>query len=81
MDAPMYAFAYIAAVAMTALGIALLVAPVRTTGALHEWYIVPPAVRPHQKVRAAACRLVGAILLAGGGALAASITQVIFKLV
>ena len=77
----MYVFAYIAAAAMVALGVALLVRPVRSTQVLHEWYIVPPVVRSEQRVRVVACRLVGAGLLAGGCALAVSITQVIFRLV
>jgi hypothetical protein len=81
MDAPMYVFAYIAAAAMAVLGGALVVAPVRATHVLHEWYIVPPAVLPRQRLRLVVCRIVGASLIVGGCALAVSITQVISKLV
>jgi hypothetical protein len=77
----MYVFAYIAAAATAVLGVALLVVPVRATHALHEWYIVPPAVRPEQKVRVATCRIVGAGLVIGACALAINITRVIFRLI
>ena len=77
----MYVFAYIAAAAMAGLGVALCVMPVRATHALHDWYIVPPAVRPEQKLGVIVCRIVGGALVLGGAALAVSITQVIFRLV
>jgi hypothetical protein len=76
----MYVFAYIAAATMAALGLALLIIPVRSTRVLHDWYIVPPALRPEQRLRVAACRLVGAALVLGGIALAISITNAIFLL-
>jgi hypothetical protein len=77
----MYVFAYIAAAVMAFLGFALFLAPVRATRALHQWYIVPPAVQPEQTLQLAACRIVGIGLVGGGVALAVSITQVIFRLI
>jgi hypothetical protein len=74
MDPGMSAFAYIAAAAMAALGFALLVVPVRSMRALHEWYIVPPEIRPEQKFRVAICRMVGTGLVVGSCAFAISIT-------
>ena len=77
----MYVFAYIAAATMAVLGLALVAAPVRATHVLHDWYIVPPAVRREQRVRVIACRIVGVALVAGSAALAVSITHAIFLLV
>ena len=71
----MYFFAYVAATAIAALGVALAVFPVRSTRALHEWYLVPPEVRSHQKLGVMACRLVGVGLLVGAGLFAVSITD------
>jgi len=76
----MYVFAYIAAATMAGLGVALVVSPVRSTQVLHDWYIVPPAVRPEQRVRVMACRIAGAGLFVGAGALALSITHAIYQL-
>jgi hypothetical protein len=73
----MYVFAYIAAFAIVALGGALAVSPVRSTRALHEWYIVPPEVRRGQHLRLLACRLTGVALLLGGVAFAVSITRLV----
>ena len=77
MDAGMYVFAYIAAVAMVGLGLMLLLAPVRSTQALHEWYIWPPALQPHQRLGLAGCRVLGTGLVLGGCSLAVSITYAI----
>jgi len=71
----MYVFAYFAAAGIVALGGSMVVSPLRTTRALHEWYIVPPAVLAKQRVRVALCRLIGVVLIAGGCWLAASITH------
>jgi hypothetical protein len=71
----MYFFAYVAATAIAALGVALAVFPVRSTRALHEWYLVPPEVRAHQKLGLVACRLVGIGLLIGAAVFAISITD------
>jgi uncharacterized membrane protein YedE/YeeE len=70
----MYVFAYLAATAIVALGCALFIAPVRTTRALNEWYLVPPRLRPEQKVAVTAGRLVGLGLVAGGCSLGVSVT-------
>ena len=70
-------FAYVAALAMAALGFALLVVPVRSMRALHEWYIVPPEIHPDQKLRIVVCRLVGTGLVVGGCVFAISITYAI----
>ena len=77
----MYVFAYVAAVAIAVLGGALLVAPVRSTRTLHDWYIVPPALEPAQRLRVAVCRVVGAGLVFGAIALAVSITVAVTKLI
>ncbi|MGO9873096.1 MAG: hypothetical protein ACLPVY_04780 [Acidimicrobiia bacterium] len=79
MDPSTYVFAYIAALAIVGLGGALAVSPVRSTRALHEWYIVPPAVRPGQRVRLLVCRAVGVALLIGGAAFAVSITHAVLS--
>jgi hypothetical protein len=70
----MYVFAYVAAAAIVALGFALLFAPVKTTRALHEWYLVPPELRPDHKIGVVAGRTVGLGLAAGGCSLAISVT-------
>jgi hypothetical protein len=44
MDGPTTILLVLAAFPIFGLGIALLVAPARTTAALNEWYILPPAV-------------------------------------
>ena len=75
----MCVFAYIAAAAIVALGVALLVAPVRATRALNEWYLVPPAIQPGQRIGLAVCRLIGLGLAAGGCALAVSTTYAISR--
>jgi hypothetical protein len=77
MDPGMSVFAYVAAIAMAALGFALLVVPVRSMHALHEWYIVPPEIHPDQKLRIAVCRLVGTSLVVGSCVFAISITYAI----
>jgi hypothetical protein len=79
VDPAMYVFAYIAALAIVALGGALTVSPVRSTRALHEWYIVPPEVRPGQRVGLLECRMVGVALLVGGATFAARITHAVFS--
>ena len=79
MDPGMSVFAYIAALAMAALGFALLFVPVRSTRALHEWYIVPPEIRSDQKLRIAICRVVGTCLVVGGCVFAISITYAISR--
>ena len=73
----MYVFAYIAALAIVGLGGALAVSPVRSTRALHEWYIVPPEIRPGQRARLLICRVVGIALAVGGAAFAVSITHLV----
>lgn len=81
MDVGMSAFAYIAAVAMVGLGLVLLIAPVRTMQALHEWYIWPPALQPRQRLGLMACRVLGTGLVLGGCSLAVSITYAISRAV
>lgn len=73
----MSVFAYVAAAAMAALGFALLLVPVRSMRALHEWYIVPPEIHPEQKLRIAVCRVVGAGFVVGSCVFGISITYAI----
>jgi hypothetical protein len=58
----------LAAVPIFVLGICLLLAPVRTTAALNEWYALPPPLRPDQAVRIAVARGcgIGLMILAVG---------------
>ena len=77
MDPGMSVFAYVAALGMGALGFALLVVPVRSMRALHEWYIVPPEIRPGQRARLLICRMIGVALAVGGAAFALSITRLV----
>jgi len=79
VDPSIYVCAYIAALTNVGLGGALAVSPVRSTRALHEWYIVPPEVRPGQHVRLLVCRAVGVALLIGGAAFAVSITHTVLS--
>jgi hypothetical protein len=62
------------------LGVCLLVAPSRATRALHEWYIVPPAVQPGHRVRLFVVRLCGALLIVFSVFLAVSFASLMIDL-
>jgi hypothetical protein len=70
----------VAAPAIAGLGVSFLVAPGRTSRALHEWYIVPPAIQPGHRIGLLLGRMVGAGLIALAIDLAIHVTHLLVAL-